>query len=96
MPRPIPDSNSEAERDRLNVTMHWYAFQMLTIRSRCSLPVSTWSAPSELVPPVAELGEGPLDRAGSSYRAMTGRTRALVERLASRAGRTWRSAGFSA
>ena len=23
MPRPMPDSNDEAERDRLNVTMHW-------------------------------------------------------------------------
>ena len=32
MPRPMPVSKYEALRDMLKVTMHWYAFQMLTIR----------------------------------------------------------------
>ena len=32
MPRPMPVSKYEALRDMLNVTMHWYGFQMLTIR----------------------------------------------------------------
>ena len=36
IPRPIPVSKYEAERDMLNVTMHWYWFQMLTIRSSFS------------------------------------------------------------
>ncbi len=33
IPRPIPVSKYDAERDMLNVTMHWYWFQTLTIRS---------------------------------------------------------------
>ena len=36
IPRPIPVSKNDAERDMLNVTMHWYWFQMLTIRSSFS------------------------------------------------------------
>ena len=36
MPRPMPVSKNDAERDMLNVTMHWYWFQMLTIRSSFS------------------------------------------------------------
>ncbi len=36
MPRPIPDSKYEALRDMLKVTMHWYGFQMLTMRSSFS------------------------------------------------------------
>ena len=32
MPRPMPVSKYEALRDMLNVTMHWYGFQMLTMR----------------------------------------------------------------
>ena len=42
IPRPMPDSKSDAERDMLKVTMHWYGFQMLTIRSTCSFPVRAW------------------------------------------------------
>ena len=38
MPRPMPVSKYEAERDMLNVTMHWYGFQMLTMRSSRSSP----------------------------------------------------------
>lgn len=36
IPRPMPVSKYDAERDMLNVTMHWYWFQMLTIRSSFS------------------------------------------------------------
>ena len=46
MPRPMPDSNMDAERDRLKVTMHWYGFQVLTIRSTCASPVATCRVPS--------------------------------------------------
>ena len=41
MPRPMPVSKYEAERDMLKVTMHWYGFQMLTMRSRRGSPVFT-------------------------------------------------------
>ena len=41
MPRPIPVSKYEAERDMLNVTMHWYGFQMLTMRSSRGSPELT-------------------------------------------------------
>ena len=34
MPRPMPVSNRLAERDRLNVAMHWYWFQVLTMPLR--------------------------------------------------------------
>ena len=37
----MPDSKNDADRERLNVTMHWYAFQMLTMRSTCSFGVET-------------------------------------------------------
>ena len=40
MPRPMPVSKYEAERDMLNVTMHWYGFQMLTVRFNFSSPDS--------------------------------------------------------
>ncbi len=45
-PRPMPDSYREAERDMLKVTMHWYAFQILTIRLVCSSGVWTWRWPN--------------------------------------------------
>src|SRR3989304_2404358 len=32
MPRPMPDSKREAERDRLKVVITWYAFHTLTMR----------------------------------------------------------------
>ena len=35
MPREIPDSNSDTERLILKVTMHWYGFQMFTMRLVC-------------------------------------------------------------
>ena len=41
IPRPIPVSKYDAERDMLNVTMHWYWFQMLTIRSSFSSVLDT-------------------------------------------------------
>ena len=41
MPRPMPVSKKEALRDMLKVTMHWYGFQMLTIRSSRSSPDSS-------------------------------------------------------
>ena len=34
IPRPIPVSNRLAERDRLKVAMHWYWFQVFSIRRR--------------------------------------------------------------
>ena len=43
MPRPTPLSKNEAEREKLNVIMHWYWFQMFTMRfSRSSSDVSTY------------------------------------------------------
>jgi hypothetical protein len=42
----MPDSNDEADRDRLNVTMHWYGFHRFTDRSTCSDGVVTWKLPS--------------------------------------------------
>ena len=68
IPRPIPVSNDEADRDRLNVAMHWYGFHTFTIRSTCSFGVETCStsrcsaqrsrtrpsaASTSLAPPVA-------------------------------------------
>ena len=41
MPRPMPLSKKDAERDMLNVTMHWYWFHTFTMRSRRSLPLFT-------------------------------------------------------
>ena len=41
IPRPIPVSKNDADRDMLNVTMHWYWFQMLTIRSSFSSSLFT-------------------------------------------------------
>ena len=40
MPLPMPVSKYEALRDMLKVTMHWYGFQMLIIRSTRGSPVS--------------------------------------------------------
>ena len=62
MPRPIPVSKNDAERDMLNVTMHWYGFQMLTIRSSFSLPVVTWNASRQVVPAAAEGSQRGVDR----------------------------------
>ena len=41
MPREIPDSNSDTERLILKVTMHWYGFQMFTMRLVSSSGVCT-------------------------------------------------------
>ena len=54
IPRPIPVSKYDAERDRLNVTMHWYWFQMLTIRSSFSSVLDTWYVDSRSVQYVLE------------------------------------------
>jgi hypothetical protein len=42
----MPVSNSDADRDRLNVAMHWYWFQVFAIRPRCSSGQLTWKPPS--------------------------------------------------
>ena len=59
----------------LNVTMHWYAFQTLTMRSACSLGVSTCSAPSS----PAQCSRRRSNDASTSrrLRSITGRTSAL-------------------
>ena len=41
----MPLSKNDAERDMLNVTMHWYWFQMLTMRSSFALPVEQVKTP---------------------------------------------------
>ena len=46
MPRPMPVSNRLAERDRLNVDMHWYWFQTLTMRSMFASGDFTWNPES--------------------------------------------------
>ena len=46
MPRPMPVSNRLADRDRLNVAMHWYWFHVLSIRSACGSGHSTWNRES--------------------------------------------------
>ena len=66
MPRPMPDSNMDAERDRLKVTMHWYGFQVLTIRSTCGSPVVTWRAASRSVPGRPQRREVVVDLAGAA------------------------------
>ena len=85
MPRPIPVSNDEADRDRLNVAMHWYGFQTFTIRSTCSLASDPHDV-EELGPSVAQ----PLERARRSrHRAGSARSpggRAAVEPRRSRRG----------
>ena len=47
MPREIPDSNSDTERLMLKVTMHWYGFQMFTMRLVSVSGVSTFSTDSD-------------------------------------------------
>ena len=45
MPRPMPASKKEALRDRLKVTMHWYWFQVFTMRSSFGSPESIEKLP---------------------------------------------------
>ena len=52
-----PVSKYEAERDMLKVTMHWYGFQMLTMRSSRSSPRLDLVLREHVRPVVAQLGE---------------------------------------
>ena len=49
MPRPMPDSKREAERDRLKVVITWYAFHTLTMRFVCGSGVVAWRLSSRVV-----------------------------------------------
>ena len=51
--------NSWRERLMLNVTMHWYWFQMLTIRSSFSSPESSCQPESRSVPVIVSAPGGP-------------------------------------
>ena len=85
MPRPIPDSKYDADRDMLNVIMHWYAFQMLTIRLVCSSGVATWRMPSVRSQYAHRSANAASAAVASRYLAMIGLDGPLVDRL--RAGR---------
>ena len=79
IPRPIPDSNSDADRERLNVTTHWYGFQALTIRSTCSSPVTTLSEPRRSSHVARTASTARAAAPGASWRAMTGAIRRDVD-----------------
>ncbi len=64
MPRPIPVSNRLAERDRLKVAMHWYWFQVFSIRRRCGSGHSTWNRDSSPSQNAASRGQRLVDRRG--------------------------------
>ena len=68
MPRPIPVSNRLAERDRLKVAMHWYWFQVLSIRSACGSGHSTWKRDSSSSQSAARPARAPRrPRPGTEY-----------------------------
>ena len=91
----MPDSKSDAERERLNVIMHWYWFQTFTIRSTCSLGVDDPERPEQVVPVPAQARERRLhlDRIGvpvdhGPHAALVDRPR--PRRVELRAGRVLR------
>src|SRR5450756_799144 len=73
----MPDSKSDAERDKLKVTMHWYGFQTLTIRSTCSFPVWAWQIPRRSVQRARSASNASATTAGCRYLSIVGRTSRL-------------------
>ena len=80
MPRPMPDSKYDADRERLNVTMHWYAFHVFTMRSTCSFGVDTCNPSSSSDHRERRSPNAPSTTSASRYRRMTGRTSAWFNR----------------
>ena len=57
MPRPMPVSYIEVERERLKVAMHWYWFHAFSMRAACSSGNFAWkldSRPSQKRPSSAK------------------------------------------
>ncbi len=79
MPRPMPVSKYEAERDMLYVTMHWYWFQMLTMRSSFSSVDSTVYEPSKWSQYALSLANSASAFSLVSKRASSAEGRSLVD-----------------
>ncbi len=89
----MPDSNNDAERDMLNVAMHWYAFQMFTMRLVWTSGVFTWKMPRSRSQCARRRSNAASASLALRYFAMTGLTSSLLM-VCEPGGSNFRSVGI--